>query len=310
MAFKPEEGLSADALQIHLIASGYATSASWTPGPDPPDLSFTVLRPKGVTESWGVEVTALTQYVEQSFKKGGKVVTKPVERRTFEPAVHAICERINQKYGSQLSMSYCLTVTGPLDPKVFRELEQRIVDYIQSGNTQEIALDHSEAIALLQESIGGSDLNDPIVQYAVQHAVQLTAPQYERVRLKTGPYGKGVWVGSGLNEADRLPENGGFVADVSATVEYAVRRILDQKLRILKTRVSGYDRKFLLIWNDLPLARSSDLIEALASRTLTDVDSVFFIDVGWKAVTLVADPAGLFDARTLPRDAEIADSRL
>ena len=123
MAFKREEQLSADALQRHLIDRGYAISASWTPGPDPPDLAFTILRPDGVSETWGVEVTALTQYVDQSIRKGTKTVTKTVERRGFEAAVHDICERINQTYGSQLSMGYALFVAGPHDPKVFRELE-------------------------------------------------------------------------------------------------------------------------------------------------------------------------------------------
>ena len=99
MAFKREEQLSGDALRNHLIASGYATSASWTPGPDPPDLVFTILRPKGVTESWGVEVTALTQYVEQSFRKGTRTITKTIERRVFEPAVHEVCEPMFTIFG-------------------------------------------------------------------------------------------------------------------------------------------------------------------------------------------------------------------
>jgi hypothetical protein len=290
MAFKREEELSADALQKHLIAFGYATAASWKPGPDPPDLSFTVLRPNGVMESWGVEVTALTQYVEQSLRKGTKTFIKAVERRVFEPAVHDICERINKNFGSQLSMGYALFVSGPLDPKVFRELEQRILNYIQSGNTEETALDHGEAVALVLKSVGG-DPSDPMVQWAVQSV----APQYERVYIKGDAKAKGVWVMSGVSGIDKLPNDGGFVADVTATIEYSIQRILNEKLPIMTDRVHGFDRKLLLIWNDLPLAKSIDVVAALKARKTNGkhLDGIFFIEFGWKTVSLVLDPAGL-----------------
>jgi hypothetical protein len=127
-------------------------------------------------------------------------------------------------------------------------------------------------------------------------AVNSVLPEYERVYIKADPDATGVWLMSGVSGTDKLPDNGGFVADIAASIEYSIQRILKEKLPILKDRVIGYDRKLLLIWNDLPLAKSAEIAKALRTRSLDNqhLDAIFFAEFGWKAVSLVLDPAGLF----------------
>jgi hypothetical protein len=73
-----------------------------------------------------------------------------------------------------------------------------------------------------------------------------------------------------------------------------VNRILDAKLPKL-AKLTNFDRRVLLIWSDFVLAEPSEVTHALALRNLsiTDVDAVFFVDFGWKAVSVVANPANI-----------------
>jgi hypothetical protein len=288
MAFKPEEQRSAEALEGYLTASLAYTSASWKPGPDPPDLDFTVIRPNGVQETWGVEVTGMVQYVEQYVGDNGKTV----ERRGFEPAVQQLCDQLNEEYKDKWKNGYRLFVTGPLDAKVFRTLKGRIVTFIDSGKTEATCLDEAEVIASVLTDMTTSpdspaNVNDPHVQWVIQQL----APQRQRVLIVVYPAASGISVATTVNWVDKLPQEGGFVGDVQASVAFAVNRILGVKLPILQNRVNGYDRKILLIWSDLSLAKSSEVATALHAYGLcsTDLDGVVFVDYGWKSLSFLVD---------------------
>lgn len=136
MALRPEERMSADALQSHLQVR-YGITSSWSGvDPDPPDLRFDITRPNRVAESWAVEVTGLMQYSEWNGDE--------VNRRIFEPKVFKVCERLNQELGPHMKHSYLLDVIGPFDVS-FRDLERRIRENVASGRTEEEALDYPEA---------------------------------------------------------------------------------------------------------------------------------------------------------------------
>jgi hypothetical protein len=85
-----------------------------------------------------------------------------------------------------------------------------------------------------------------------------------------------------------------MVADIGATLEYSLDRILKAKLPRLKKLTSG-QRKLLLIWSDYFFAEPGRVKEILDARNLTvqDVDSILLIDSS-SDVSWVADPAGLF----------------
>ncbi len=87
-------------------------------------------------------------------------------------------------------MGYGLFVTGPLDPKVFRELEQRILDYIRSGKKEETDLDHPEAVALALRSVGG-DLKDPLVLESTDICGWFLMPPNCFLRFWIDPSGRG-----------------------------------------------------------------------------------------------------------------------
>ena len=97
-----------------------------------------------------------------------------------------------------------------------------------------------------------------------------------------------------LDGSARIPGTDTMLADVEATLKYALGRILEAKLRRLKN-ITGYQRKLLVIWNGYFFADATRVKEVLDSRGLTaqEVDSILFIDDS-STVHWVADPAGLF----------------
>ena len=174
--------------------------------------------------------------------------------------------------------SYALSISGPLEKNVFKGLERRILAYIHSAGREETALDAPEVQASILSDMHfddlGLDLNDPVIQGALQQM----APQRHRVLIRgSDDGGNGLWLMSSVSGGDRLPNNSGYIADVQASVEYGVDRILAQKLPKL-TPVTGYDRKQLLVWSDLPLGSADEVEKAFARHDLasTCLDGVFF----------------------------------
>lgn len=182
--------------------------------------------------------------------------------------------------------SYALFISGPLERRIFKGLERRILAYIQSAGRDEVALDGPEVEKLILRDIGfndlGMDLNDPLIQGVLQQM----APQRHRVLIKGSDDGNGLWLMSGVKGTDKLPNDSGHLADIQASVDYGVNRILADKLPKLAP-LTGYDCKQLLVWSDLPLGHPEEAGRAFARHDLASscLDGVFFIDYGWKSLT-------------------------
>jgi hypothetical protein len=94
------EPLAAEALERLLSGSGVAST--WEPGPNPPDLVFTV-----AGKSWAVEETQLHQYL--AAKTGD-----PLEAASFRESFAAMCRRIDEQTRSFRTDSYLITAFLPL----------------------------------------------------------------------------------------------------------------------------------------------------------------------------------------------------
>jgi hypothetical protein len=111
----------------------------------------------------------------------------------------------------------------------------------------------------------------------------------------------GMYVASTIPAVARIPspdktisQAPKMIGDIQESVTYSVNRILKAKLPKL-ANITNFDHRILLIWSDFVLAQASEVMKAIALRNLaiTDVDAVFFVDFGWKAVSLVANPANI-----------------
>jgi len=85
-----------------------------------------------------------------------------------------------------------------------------------------------------------------------------------------------------------------MIADIMASLDHSVQRILDAKLPRLQ-KVNGYERKLILIWIDHFFGDVSRVGELLSKRRLSsaDVDSTVLIESDSR-IGCVADPSGLF----------------
>lgn len=277
MTEREDEELSSKVLVSFLKERGYCVHRLPVPK-DPPDLCYDLSLNSGPTLRWGVEVTALTQYIDWNGKE--------VERRMFEPALHQLVEGINSQHRETMVGSYALFITGPLEKRIFNGLERRILAYIQSAGRNEVALDGPEVEKSILTDLGFNDLGMDIGDPLIQGVLQQMAPQRHRVLIKGSDDGNGLWLMSGVKGTDKLPNDSGYLADIQASVDYGVSRILADKLPKLAP-LTGYDRKHLLVWSDLPLGHPEEARKAFARQDLVSscLDGVFFIDYGWKSLT-------------------------
>jgi hypothetical protein len=288
---RPEERQSAEILQKWLERVGL--KATWEPVEhDPPDLKFTITPDDATTEHWGVKVTGLFQYVDWDGKEAN--------RKDIEIPLDRLCERLKAHVPANVITGYVIFGSGPHDAEM-RKIEERAVEYIRSGRTGRELLDLPEAMEKVKHILNASP-NDPRLIALVKKTAEANA--HFSISAITKPV-RVQW-GAMLQGGARIPETDTMVADVSATLQYAIGRILDAKLPRLK-KVTGYTRKLLLIWSGYFFADGERLKEILDARKLTaqDVDTILLID-GDSELHWVADPAGLFGPCRRPSKDEIS----
>jgi hypothetical protein len=175
-----------------------------------------------------------------------------------------------------------------------RILQSRAQDYISSGKTEETALDFPE-ISGLQDGEKPDDLMTLMHQ-------RLLPKSRPKIRAQAGSGGvqwAGMLDGTALvpDRSDNAKKDQKMLADIMASMESSVDRILQDKLPKMK-KVEGknmYDRKILLIWPDWFFADADRVREVLLSRSVSkqDVDAILF-SASSSSIEVVADPAGLF----------------
>lgn len=134
-----EEQFAAERLQQALIHLG--VKSTFEPvDKDPPDVVFEV---EGLGR-WGVEVTALYQYIG----KDGE----PESRAAVTEPLIAMSERAQAQVADLTNSDYLITGMGPLRSPGLREVEKRAVAYIRSKRSDEEALDDDKRIRIRRQT--------------------------------------------------------------------------------------------------------------------------------------------------------------
>jgi hypothetical protein len=196
--------------------------------------------------------------LHQYFEKAGAEESRAAVDR---PLIH-MCERIRSQVKDQENSHYLLSVNGPIETPSPREIEERAVRYIRSGSREEQVLDEKGLV---------------------------------RIRAITSPVRVSYLVG--LDPEARNADGLTLTANIRATLEYALNRVLAEKLPILR-ELSEYDRRVLLIWSQYLFAEPPLVKEILETKGLTkdQLDCILLVADG--KIHWVADPAGVFNLRT------------
>jgi hypothetical protein len=188
-----------------------------------------------------------------------------------------------------MKCTYFLNFTGPLDSKVFQTIEGRVWNYIESGRTEEEALDWAEAVASVRKTITAKPITPDI-----QSVIERVAADRVRLTIKGIQGGNRIVLFSGISGAARVPNSNELAANVDATLDHSVSYVLKEKLPRM-AKVQGYDRKVLLVWKAIPTVTAEDLAAVFASKLKSELDGVFLYEYGANRTTLVLN-AGLLPA--------------
>ncbi len=166
--------------------------ASWKPGDNPPDFVFTVN-----SEQWAVEETQLHQYVQ--------LRNKPESRKAIEEPLASMCERIKAEAKPTPNRDYLIGVFGPIEDKKLGDIEETILEHIQSEQLEDYQVTDSVRVEV--------HASEPRIEYMI-----------------------------GLRSDVKAAGGQAIAADVGANLEFALTRVLDEKLPILE-KLEGYERR-------------------------------------------------------------------
>jgi hypothetical protein len=178
---------------------------------------------------------------------------KPESRQAIEEPLARMCERIKATAQPAANRDYIIGVFGPVEDRKLGDIEQAIVEHIRSGQLESKQVADSVRVEVVPR--------DARIEYMIG--------------LQTGVMAAG---GEAIS------------ADVHANLEFALDRILDQKLPRLE-KLGGFKRKILLITSAYLFAEPSNVTDILHSRQITtkQCDGVLLIDER-ENVHCVADP--------------------
>lgn len=182
---------------------------------------------------------------------------KPESRQAIEEPLAAMCERIRASAKPAPNRDYLIAVFGPIQDRKLGDIEQAITEHIRSGQLE------SKQVA-------------------------------DSVRIEVVPSEARIEYMIGLHSGVMAAGGNAISADVGANLEFALNRILDEKLPILE-RLGGYKRRILLITSAYLFAEPGNVRDILHAREINarQCDTVLLIDGGGN-VHWVADPGCVF----------------
>jgi hypothetical protein len=182
---------------------------------------------------------------------------KPESRQAIEEPLARMCERIRATAKPAANRDFIIAVLGPVEDKKLGDIEQAIVEHIRSGQ--------------LERKQVADSVNVEVV------------PSEARIEYMIG-------LRTGVKAADGQA----VAADIHANLDFALNRILDQKLPRLE-KLEGFKRRILLITSAYLFAEPGNVRDILHSRQITakQCDTVLLID-GSGGVHWVADPGCVF----------------
>lgn len=269
---KGNEEASAKAFEVLLSKLGLG--CTWKPVyPENgfPDFEFTVTH-DDVSERWAVECTDLHEYIASGDKEESRVGVDTVTER--------LCERIKAKAIPGFNRRYIITALGPRFGVPQSLIEQRAIAYIASGRTELEALDIPEIAE-----------TDTEVRKVKEQVAKDQAKVHITTSLSEVPITYAYGLSAGTLNADGKTLND----DIAATLRYALKRILDDKLPKL-VQCKSFDRRMLLVWLGYWVAEPAQVKDALNELDWerSTIDTILLIvpdgNVHW-----VADPGEVFN---------------
>jgi hypothetical protein len=182
---------------------------------------------------------------------------KPESRQAIEEPLARMCERIRAAAKPAANRDYIIAVFGPVEDRKLGDIEQAVMEHIRSG--------------------------------------QLASKQVaDSVKVEVMPREARIEYMIGLNTGVMAAGGQAISADVHANLEFALNRILDQKLPRLE-RLEGFKRRILLITSAYLFAEAGNVSDILHSRQITEkqCDTVLLIDESG-SIHWVADPGCVF----------------
>lgn len=264
---KGNEEASAKALEQLLLKLGLTCSwAPVTPSNSFPDFDFLVQ-----DEKWAVECTDLHQYIDHDGSPSSRIgVDKGLER---------LCEEIRTKSNPGLNRKYLITALGPSFNVDRKEIVNRAIEYIAGGRTEREALDLPE---FYEQDTAEANLRRLVAEN--QTGVRIEA------LLEKVPIVYSVGLHGTVMNADHIS----LAADIPATLRFAVRRILDEKLPKL-AQCKHYQRRILLVWRGFSIAEPSQIKKVLDEINLSKSDlDTFLLVLPNGEISWPADPGELF----------------
>ena len=183
---------------------------------------------------------------------------KPESRQAIEEPLASMCERIKAAAKPAANRDYIIAVFGPVEDKKLGDIEQAIVEHICSGQLASKQVADSVKVEVV--------LSEARIEYMI-----------------------------GLHTGVKAAGGRAIAADIHANLEFALNRILDQKLPRLE-KLEGFKRKILLITSAYLFAEPDHIRDILHSRQITakQCDTVLLVDES-ASVHWVADPGGVFN---------------
>jgi hypothetical protein len=179
-------------------------------------------------------------------------------RKAVENPLVQMCEEIKAHVADIENAQYLLTGTGPIEKadreKIVREAEA----HIRSGSTDP------------------TDLGS-----------------HGRIQIRTVKSPVPVSYMIGLDPVARTPGGGRLVADIAANLNYALDRILADKLPVLR-QLTAYDRRVLFIWAEHFFAEPDTVRGILDSKRITSEDVDVILLQHERQLHWVADPSHVF----------------
>lgn len=137
---------------------------------------------------------------------------------------------------------YAIVLKGPIDPLDVPSIKRQAIDHIRENNPEPLECDENQGCKVFQEH----------------------GPE---ARLGLIPF---------VNGRAKLPGDKDFHADVQATVDHSVSRIIERKVPTLRS-LAGFNRRALCILSQYSFADEANVRLALSQHedNLQDVDTVF-----------------------------------
>jgi hypothetical protein len=188
---------------------------------------------------WAVEETQLRQYVELGKKP------RPESAQTYRAAWEQMCGRIQRQVQALPRNGYWISIFVPVRSPSPGVIERRALAYIRSGATGRAVLDDDGLVTIRARPTHAES--------SVTYAVELAA-------------------------SVRAADGRSFDGLVTANVEYAIKRALEDKLLRFRHQ-SGYGRRVLVLSKAYIHVDTDEVKHVLARQRLTanDLDAVLLL---------------------------------